>query len=336
MSESNETPKAKATMFDDLLDYITQAIDEADEAAAVARVTQLREDQPDLTDDELADWLIRKKCFQAGAVGSITSGASVLPGIGTFVALTFGVAADIGLTFKMQAELVLELAAVYERDLTETERRSAVIAVTGMTTGANRLAGKAGEELARKASERLATKAMSKAIPFIGVATAGGTNMLTTYVIGQRAKAYFELGPEEMGDWGENVRALTGVDERKMIAWMSDSTETAWQLVSETAQDATEAVITAGKSAGELVVVGASKTSQTARSAGQWAGTGVVAGVKKAGQAVSETGRSLVDGMRNATERVTQAGQRARGKLGSKAEEAESDEPEQVDSASVE
>ena len=86
--------------------YVMKAINDADEKAAAQRVAELRQKNPNATPEELADILIKNKCLQAGAVGGVTSGTSLIPGLGTMASLTFGVAADIGLTFKMQAELV--------------------------------------------------------------------------------------------------------------------------------------------------------------------------------------------------------------------------------------
>lgn len=249
--------------------YVMKAINDADEKAAAQRVAELRQKNPQATANELADLLIKNKCRQAGAVGGITSGTSLIPGLGTVASLTFGVAADIGLTFKMQAELVIEIAAAFNHPLTQEEKRNVVLLVTGMSAGANQLLSKAGRQIAEKASERLATKAAAKAIPMLGVVAGAGINMASTYVIGQRAVAYFSRGEEAIGDWADDARAIIGIDERKLMTWLQESTESAWELVKERTQDAGGLMITAGKSAGELVVSGAAKTKVVVGQAGQ-------------------------------------------------------------------
>ena len=259
--------------------------------------------------------------MQTGAVGAVTSGAAMIPGLGTLVSLTFGVAADIGVTFKMQAELVIEIASVYERKLTPAEKRNVVMLVTGLSAGASQALRKAGGRIAEKAGERLAQKSVTKAIPVLGVAASAGTNILFTYAIGQRAQAYFSLGPEAVGDWGENLRALTGVDERVVAGWLTETTERSWQLVSESAQNAAGAVIVAGKSAGEVVVVGAGKAGEAIAGVGQGivSGAGAAAGAvvsagKKAGEAVVEgasaAAGAVVDAGKKAGEAVAGAGRR--------------------------
>jgi hypothetical protein len=304
-------------MFD-ILGLVDQAIANVDEEAAAGRVAALRKANPEASAAELVELLVKQKCMQTGAVGAVTSGAALVPGLGTLVSLTFGVAADIGVTFKMQAELVVEIASVYERKLTPAEKRSAVMLVTGLSAGASQALRKAGQRIAEEAGERLAQKSITKAIPVLGVAASAGTNILFTYAIGRRAQAYFSLGPEAVGDWGESLRALTGVDERMVAGWLTETTERSWRLVSQSAQNAAGAVIVAGKSAGEVVVVGAGKAGEAiagvgqgiASGAGAAAGTVVDAG-KKAGEAVAGAGKSVAKGASAAAGAVVDAGKKA-------------------------
>lgn len=294
-----------------LIGYLTQTIDKADEQAAAERVAALRQAHPEATTEELVEMLIKHKSTRTGAVGAVTSGASMIPGLGTIVSLTFGVAADIGMTFKMQAELVLEIAAVYRHQLSSTEKRNAILLVTGISAGANQLLSQTGTRIAEKTTERLAQKSVTKAIPVLGVAASAGTNMLSTYVIGRRAQAYFDLGPEAVGDWAESVRAISGMDERKLISWLAETTEHSWSLVRDRAHSAAGATIVASKSAGHLVVISADKTGQAVAGAGKSiakgastavetsvnlgkrAGAGIAAGANRAGEAAKETGRSV-------------------------------------------
>jgi hypothetical protein len=317
-------------LMDEVMERINNAISKADEMAAAERVENLRASRPEATPDELVSILIRQKCLQTGAVGAVTSGAAMIPGLGTLVSLTFGVAADIGLTFKMQAELVLEIAAAHGHQLSPTEKRNAVLIVTGISSGANKLLEKAGEQIAKKATEQLAEKSIAKAIPVLGAAASAGSNILSTYIIGQRANAYFSLGPEAVGDWGESLRALTGVDERVVMSWLAETTERSWQLINSSAQSAAGAVIVAGQSAGEVIVISAGKVSEllsgagqgalqgissatgTVVETGQWARTSIVAMASTASESIIETGQwagsGLAAGAGTAAESVVEAG----------------------------
>lgn len=247
-----------------LMNRVVNAINDADEEAAAQRVHSLRQKHPNASQEELTEALTKQKCIQAGVVGAVTSGASIIPGLGTLASLTFGVAADIGMTFRLQAELVLELSALYEHQLDAAEKRNVVLLVTGISAGANQMLGKIGTEIAEEATERLVQKSVTRAIPVLGVAASAGTNILTTYIIGRRAQAYFSLGPEAVGSWSESLRAISGVDERKLAEWLSEAVEFGWQLANSSLDNVAGAVIVVGKSAGELIIVGAGKAGETA------------------------------------------------------------------------
>ena len=118
-------------------------------------------------------------------------------------------------------------------------------------------------EHARRAAVRLEAEFAAKAIPVLGIAASAGIDMLSTYLIGRRTQAYFQRGPEALNDWNENARILTGIDERKVSAWLAKATKNTWQLASRRVQNVTTAVIVTGKSTAELAMNGASKVGRT-------------------------------------------------------------------------
>ncbi|MBI3943736.1 MAG: DUF697 domain-containing protein [Chloroflexi bacterium] len=281
------------SLSDEVLNRIVATINKTDERAISARVAEIRKQQPYTPADALVENLIRQKCLQTGGIGAVTSGMAVIPGLGTVVTLMFGVTVDLTMTFKLQTELVLEIAAVYGRQLNASEKRQVILLVTGLSAGANQLASKAGREIAERATERLVEKSLAKVIPVIGVAASAGTNILSTYIIGQRAQAYFRSGPEAVGDWTESLRAITGLDERKLASWLAETTERSWLLAGGRLQEVAGAAIVAGKSAGEVVV---SKAGQ-------------------AGEAAAGVGRSLAEKSSSLKNNMVDLGKRTRGRL---------------------
>lgn len=245
-----------------LLGFVERAISKVDEAVAVERVEKLRKKNPTSTNEELIEMLIRNKCIGTGIVGAATSSPDIIPGLGTVAAITLGTAADIGMSFKMQAELVLEIAYACAYALDPVERRNVILLVTGVSMGAERLLTKVGTGIAEKASERFVQKSLSKAIPFIGIAAAASANMLTTYVIGKRAHAYFSLGPDAVGDWAESVRAMTGVDERKITGWLGGIIPMMTQKVETTFSDGTKKIGTFVSDAGKGISDGAGSATE--------------------------------------------------------------------------
>ncbi len=200
-----------------VLDRLAKVIDETDEAAAVARVAQLQAANPGATPAELTDRLIHQKCRNTAVVGATTSGLAVIPGLGTIASLTLGIATDFGITFKMQAELVLEIAAVYGHQMTPQEKRRVVMTVTGLSAGTTAVAHRVGNNISKRVTARVASKYVTGTIPVVGMAASASTNAVMTYFIGKRAQAYFSLGPEQMHDWRAALPALTGVDREKLV-----------------------------------------------------------------------------------------------------------------------
>jgi len=241
-----------------LMGRLAKVIDDTDEQAAAARVEALRRQRPLSSPSQLADKLIYDKCMQTAVIGAVSSGASVVPGLGSFASLTVGVAADISLTFKAQAELVIEIAYLYNHPLVPDEKRRIVLLVTGASAGANAIARRTGRRIAVKTGEKFAEKGILKAIPFVGIGASAATNVAMTYAIGVRAKAYFSLGPDEMLDIKTSLRAITGVDGRKLAAGLRN-----------TSKDMPAAIAAAGRSARQL----ANKAGEGVKGAGIAVGT---------------------------------------------------------------
>jgi hypothetical protein len=198
--------------------------------------------------------------------------------------MTLGVAADIGATFKLQAELVLEIATVYDYPLTEQEKQQIVMLITGISAGTTTMARRIGQRTSirfgEKVAERAIGKTLVKALPVIGVIASAGTNVLSTYVIGQRADAYFRLGPEAVGSWSDSLRAISGVDERNITRWLAESGKATGTVLARGAGRVGEA----GKVAGGAIVASAGRvvetTSEGAQKAGDVAQTGLKAYVR--------------------------------------------------------
>ncbi len=223
----------KSTLRAWLTQRLMNAIDEADEEAALLRVDDLRDRYPDASSADLVEILIRQKCLKSGTIGAATSGISIIPFIGTLTAITLGTAADIGWTFILQVELVLEIAAVHGRCLNDQEKRTVVTTVTGISAGANSLISRASTQMIERMTEEMLERTVFKGIPVVGAVVTAGTNMIMTYVVGQRADAYFKLGPKEVGDWNESVRAITGVDRQKIIAWLTEVRQTSSNFIND-------------------------------------------------------------------------------------------------------
>lgn len=192
-----------------------------DSKAAVQRVQALRALNIDKTPAELAEQLIKEKCLYTARMGAATSATSMVPVFGSALALTVGVLVDLGASLSAQAELVLELAEVYDYPLTEANKRETILVVLGLGTGTEYLTRKAGREATERLIKHYVKRWATKVIPVAGIAASASAAALTTYLIGRRAEKYFTQGATALGDWKDSLRAFSGVDERKLLAWLS-------------------------------------------------------------------------------------------------------------------
>lgn len=230
----DNTQSGKFMLADKIMDRLAKAIDDTDEKEAATRVAKLRAKHPDDTLERLTNRLVLAKVRETAVVGATTSAAMIIPGIGTIAGLTLGIAADFGITFKLQAELVLEIASLYGHPMTPDEKRRVVMLVTGLSAGTTTLAHRAGKGISKRLTARIGSKYMVRAMPVVGMAASATTNAFMTYAIGKRAQAYFSLGPEAMGDWRASAGALTGIN-RELLASGAKTSGVALKKVGGTA-----------------------------------------------------------------------------------------------------
>jgi uncharacterized protein (DUF697 family) len=156
----------------------------------------------------------------------------------------------------MQKDLVLELAAIYDREISPADRRNLLLLVGGVDSG-NKLAVKAGGELAAKLSLKLSSeftsKALAKAIPVAGIATSAAVNVVSTYLVGRRAQAYLRADPALADTWDDALRTLSGVDERELVKWLVASLDQAQGGLAASVQRLGGALGTAGRAVGGKV-----------------------------------------------------------------------------------
>lgn len=142
------------------------------EPAIRSRVDQLRATHPLYTNHQLAQELIRSTRRRVAATGALSGAASVVPAIGTAVAI--GTLTSQALfALEQEVELVLGIAIIFGHELGDSDDRVLeALVVVGMTSGALKLR----EDVIVAGGERLAVAAFRQA-PRLLVAHAGGRLM---------------------------------------------------------------------------------------------------------------------------------------------------------------
>ena len=158
-------------------------------------VKDLKKEFPNESNRQIARRLITQKALYAGGVGLSTS----LPGL-AIPMLAF----DMAATSLLQAELVLQIAAVYELKLDDPARKGEMLAVFGCVLGGSK-AGKAGFEvfrnspLAAKSSNAITKVPVEKIglgvlknVPLMGAAIGATANAAMIYALGNAACSFYE------------------------------------------------------------------------------------------------------------------------------------------------
>jgi hypothetical protein len=266
-SQSGVTSTALAAV-DNVMRTMVGTIENEHVAAAKARVEGMRTRHPGATPDELAEKAIRQKCIDTGAIGVASSLPGLIPGVGSMIVASAGLVVDIRKTMEMQKDLVLELAAIYGREITPADRRNLLLLVGGVDSG-NKMLVKASGELVAKASLKVSSeftsKALAKAIPVAGILTSAGVNVVSTYLVGRRAQAYLRADPSLAETWDDALRTLSGVDERELSKWLLASLDQAQGGLAQSAQRLGSAVGSAVGSAGRTLGQSAGSTLGAAR-----------------------------------------------------------------------
>jgi uncharacterized protein (DUF697 family) len=151
------------------LNWLMTFLGKVDPVKIQATVESMRSQYPQETPNQIAHRLIVQKTWEGGRLGLLTN---IIPPI---AALFLGV--ELIATTKLQTEMVYEIAAAYNLDLAEPARRGEVLAVFGLSLGADVL--KTGLTVV-------------EIIPGIGAVVGASTNAAMLYVLGQTACRYYE------------------------------------------------------------------------------------------------------------------------------------------------
>ncbi|WP_165438922.1 hypothetical protein [Streptomyces sp. SCA2-2] len=147
----------------------------------------------------------------SAATGAVTAAPSVVPGVGTAVAVLGGGVTDIAAGLKLQIDMCMCLVEVYETDLSDEDKKHLAF-VLALAGSVEQMASKGGKAAVMKIAEKLVyqylkgpalvtikqlfrrvaitftQKGMAKAIPAgVGVVFSSSTNYILTTMVGKVA-----------------------------------------------------------------------------------------------------------------------------------------------------
>ncbi|MFF7895188.1 EcsC family protein [Streptomyces sp. NPDC007907] len=173
------------------------------------------ERKPESLEDKrrIAAKIIGRYSKMSAAAGAVTAAPSVVPGVGTAVAILGGGATDVAVALKLQVDMCMCLVEVFETELSTEDKKHLAFTIA-LAGSAEQMAAKGGKAAVQKIAQKLVyqyltgpalvtikqlfkrvsitftQKAMAKAIPAgVGVAFSSSTNYVLTRVVGRVAVA---------------------------------------------------------------------------------------------------------------------------------------------------
>ncbi|MGW9069012.1 hypothetical protein ACWGQT_06155 [Streptomyces yangpuensis] len=171
--------------------------------------------EPESQEDKrrIAAKIVGRYSKLSAVTGAVTAAPSVIPGVGTAVAVLGGGITDIAAALKLQIDMCMCLVEVYETELSDEDKKHLAF-VLALAGSVEQMASKGGKAAVMKIAEKLVyqylrgpalvtikqlfkrvsitftQKAMAKAIPAgVGVAFSSSTNYVLTTMVGKVAVA---------------------------------------------------------------------------------------------------------------------------------------------------
>ena len=184
-------------------------------------VKAIRKAKPARRDTKDAKFLalLRRKCMRAASIGALTAAAESVPGLGGVLSLVFGELLDVELLARVQRELVEETFQIYGVKLPTALHNTLVHKVQLVGAGASVASDVLTRSLLRRALAQIGSVVALRAAPVAAVVSSAFANATVTYAIGKRAQAVAHLREAPITGMPDAVRAFTGVDERRVLAW---------------------------------------------------------------------------------------------------------------------
>lgn len=175
----------------------------------------MRKKHPVMSNRDMCDLVIKNKAYWCAASGAVTALPGAFPGLGTLVAVFGGTAMDMTAVCYFMSEMILEMSAIYGRDLNipAASREALWVFVSaagsdavgkGLTKAAVKQMGRQAfvkllYELLLSLGIRVSQRSILKIIPVLGTIISGTVNYYICRKIGRLAADYYEKN--NFQDW---------------------------------------------------------------------------------------------------------------------------------------
>ncbi|MBD8525346.1 hypothetical protein [Pseudomarimonas arenosa] len=167
--------------------------------------------------------LVQTACLKAGTAAAISTITHRVPFLGRLAPVILGSAAESMALNKIQTELVRDIIALYEVDLTEPEERGVVLLATAARVGAAHLSKLTVNQLVQQLGGVLYRPVLARVLPLAAVATDISAAVASTYAVGKRAQALCTLPGTGARDLSDLLRGLSGIDQTRLYKWSAEA-----------------------------------------------------------------------------------------------------------------
>jgi hypothetical protein len=167
--------------------------------------------------------MLQAACLKAGTAAAISTISSKVPFLGRLAPAVLGSIGDALVLAKVQQQLVQEVIALYELELSDVEERGVILLATAVNIGAQQISKTTVEELIEQLSGRLYRPVISRVLPLASVATEVAAAVASTYAVGKRTQALCTLPGSGAKDLGELLRSMSGIDQTRLYKWTGDA-----------------------------------------------------------------------------------------------------------------
>lgn len=162
---------------------------------------------------------MRRKCVRAATIGACTAAAESLPGLGKALGVVFGELIDAEMLAATQHELIEETFRLYGLNLPAALQNTLVHNVLLFGTGASVAGDAIGRGLLHHLLRSAGNLVARRALPVAAIVSSALANASVTYAIGKRAQAVARLPQAPIAGMPDALRAFSGIDERRIVAW---------------------------------------------------------------------------------------------------------------------
>jgi len=167
--------------------------------------------------------IVQTACLKAGTAAAISTITRKVPFLGKLAPVVLGSMAETVALGKIQQQLVRDILALYELELTEPEERGVILLATAANIGAQQLSKRTVEQLIKQFAGLLYRPVLARVLPIAALVTEIAASVASTYAVGKRAQALCMLPGTGVRNLGELLRGLSGIDQVRLFKWSGEA-----------------------------------------------------------------------------------------------------------------